>query len=187
MEEARVDAFEHYQKRTFRNRVTLMTSVGSQTWTLPVERRGGLPRSQDETLRIMDGSGRKAWQAMRTAYGRAPFFEEMAEGLESVFLSRADTLGAWNRETLRWTADWLGVSVPKDAECASAGRSEHAYAPSEGRPASFKVEGWSHVWDDRHKDIPYASLSMVDALLHLGPEAARRITRNPRSGFPRPE
>ena len=38
-----LDAGEHYQKRSFRNRMVLMTANGVQTLTMPVERRGGLP------------------------------------------------------------------------------------------------------------------------------------------------
>ena len=82
---ARLDGLEHYPKRTFRNRFTLMQSTGTLELSLPVEKRGGRPRSQDETMRITGEPDRKAWQAVRTAYGRAPFFEEMEEELEALF------------------------------------------------------------------------------------------------------
>ena len=185
--DARIDALEHYQKRSFRNRITLMTSRGVQTLTFPVERRGGLPRPQDQTRRAVNGDYRKVWQAIRTAYGRAPFFDEMAEGLEPLFLSGADTLGAWNRQTLHWAAEWLGVSVPPDSKAVTVGLSQHAYPLSDEGLNHRQLDGWPHVWDDRQHDIPYAALSIVDALMHLGPEAARRVIRIPRSESPRPE
>ena len=162
---------EHYQKRSFRNRVGLMTANGWQSLTVPVERRAGRPRPQEDTLRSQGGEV-KLWRAIRTAYGAAPFFDELAPELEALFLDGPQSLGAWNRASLEWASVWLGVSVPshpiqsmwsvpdheKDMERWVLDWAEH-------------FNGWAHVWSDRGLEIPFAKLSCLDVILHCGPEA----------------
>jgi hypothetical protein len=186
-EGVKLDVHEHYQKRTFRNRLKLLTSNGVQDWTIPVERRGGRPRSQDETLRIRNDAGLKAWQAVRSAYGRAPYFEEMAEELKEIFLSGPESLGEWNRATMHWAAGWLGAHVPPDAD-ETFGPCPHGFPLSVASMDMFRGQySWPHVWADRHSGIPFAQLSVLDALVHLGPEASGRIIRIPWNGFPHPK
>lgn len=174
--EASIDVAEHYPKRTFRNRILLMTSNGIQSLSLPVERRGGVPRVQDATVRIKGDADRKTWQAVRSAYGRAPFFPEMAGELEALFLSGPGSLGGFNRASLAWSAQWLGMDVPGDALESHGERGLQAYPPfAEDAQELEEVKGWAHVWDGRGHVIPYAQLSILDVLMHLGPEAAHRI------------
>jgi len=181
-----LDAGEHYQKRSFRNRFAIMTSGGAQVCTIPVERRGGRPRPQDETSRIGGDADRKVWQAIRTAYGRTPFFDEMSEGLAPLILEGAASLGEWNRATIRWAASWLDLDVPPDAQEVPT-RVDHT-----GNMARFAAQAgrldirWPHVWSGRHDAIPFLQLGILDVLLHLGPEARRLITPIPWSAPQRP-
>ena len=173
---ARLHVSEHYQKRSFRNRFSLMTANGPQSLTLPVERRAGRPRPQEETMRS-PGDELKLWRAVRTAYGAAPFFEELAPELEVLFLDGPRSLGAWNQAALAWASGWLGVSVPR-----------HQTEPVEVVPNHMEnMErwsmawadshiGWVHIWSDRGLEIPFAKLSCLDAVLHCGPEAKRWIS-----------
>lgn len=184
---ARLDGLEHYPKRTFRNRFTLMQSTGTLELSLPVEKRGGRPRSQDETMRITGEPDRKAWQAVRTAYGRAPFFEEMEEELEALFKNGPGSLGGWNRATMQWAATWLGISVPSDVTPAEYAEStETSMMSLMASAVVFSDVSWSHVWHDRQPHIPFLSLGILDLILHLGPSAGTAIKPIPLSGSPRP-
>ena len=182
--EARLDVHEHYQKRTFRNRIHLMTANGLQRVTVPVERRGGEPRPQDRTMR-RDGEGIRMWRAVRTAYGAAPFFEELAPELEPLFMMESISLGEWNRVALRWSAEWLGVTVPKDAVLPpdpALGHDEDMVRRSAVWVDSpGMASGWPHIWRDRGVDIPYERLSCLDVILHCGTEAGRWISPAPSS------
>jgi len=165
-----------------------MTSHGVQTLSLPVERRGGIPRSQDETRRVLGDADRKIWQAVKSAYGRAPFFPEMEGELEALFLSGPPTLGGFNRATLSWAADWLGLDVPGAAPDRIPGGADWGFPlPPRDAHVAERLQGWAHVWADRKGEIPYADLSILDALLHLGPEASQRIIPFLPSGFQRLE
>lgn len=179
-----LDAGEHYQKRSFRNRLVLMASNGVQTLTMPVERRGGVPRPQDEVALAPGSDSSKLWRAVITAYGSAPFFEEMAPELEALFLDGPETLGAWNRKSLVWASGWLGISVPKEDATASQDLLDHEANLMEWCDSGAGSAGWPHIWDDRRLDIPYHRLSCLDVLLHCGPEARGWINPLPPSGSP---
>ena len=180
----RLDGLEHYPKRTFRNRFTLLQSTGPLEITVPVERRGGRPRCQDETQRIVGEPDRKAWQAVKTAYGRAPYFAEIEDELQHLFLSGPGTLGAWNRATMEWASAWLGIPVPVDV-------TPEEYAGSEAVPLTSMVaaspgpsqSSWPHVWQDRQAQIGHSKLGILDLILHLGTEAGAQIKPIPQSGF----
>ncbi len=182
----RLDGLEHYPKRTFRNRYTLLQSTGPLEISVPVERRGGRPRAQDETLRIGGDHDRKAWQAVRTAYGRAPFFEEMEDELLGLYRNGPETLGGWNRATISWAASWLGIEVPADVAASEYPETEATPVVPLTSPLGA-IQHWPHVWQDRLSDIPYARLGILDVLVHLGPGAAGAIKPIPPSGFPHPE
>ena len=180
-----LDVHEHYQKRSFRNRYWIMTSNGPESCSVPVERRGGIPRPQDQTLRVTGDAERKAWQAVRSAYGRTPFFEEMAPELESLFLEGGATLGEWNRATMQWASGWLDIPVPRDADPPWEPFDAAAVQEVDGMEET-QARRWSHVWEGRHHDIPYQRLGILDALLHLGPAARGLINPIPPSGFRHP-
>lgn len=182
---ALLDAGEHYQKRSFRNRMVLMTSNGVQTLTVPVERRGGVPRAQDEVALALRADRGKLWRAVITAYGSAPFFEEMAPDLESLFLSGPDTLGSWNRKSLEWSSGWMGIPVPEEVTTASQGLVDHEANFMAWSDSEAGITRWPHIWDDRGWDIPHHRLSCLDVLLHCGPEARGRVNPLPPNGSPR--
>ncbi len=182
---ATLDVHEHYPKRTFRNRMVLAQSTGLRDWTVPVERRAGIPRRQDDTRRIAGDADRKAWQAIRSAYGNAPFFEEMCDELEALFLEGPETLGAWNMATLEWMSGWLDVQVPLPEAKRLPLPVDHAFQlESWSKWWNLHHIRWPHIWQDRMGQVDFSKMSGLDALLHLGPAAAGRISPFPRSGFP---
>ena len=185
--QVKLDGLEHYPKRTFRNRYTLMQSTGPLEMTVPVERRGGRPRPQDDTRRITGDDDRKAWQALKTAYGRAPFFEEMESELHSLYQDGPEMLGGWNRATIQWASSWLGITIPGDVTAQEYSNTEAALVSPMWPSALNQTCTWTHVWQDRNAEIPFERLGILDLLLHLGPESALMIKPILPSEFPRPE
>ena len=153
-----------------------MTANGLQSLTLPVERRAGRPRPQVETMRS-PGDEVKLWRAIKTAYGAAPFFDELAPELEALFLDGPQSLGSWNQTALAWASDWLGVSVPPPITAPITSVPNHAENMERWILAWDQNHGgWAHIWSDRGLEIPYARLSCLDAVLHCGPEAKRWVS-----------
>ena len=183
-----LDGLEHYQKRSFRNRYTIMSSTGTLNLTVPVEKRGGNPRPQHQTLRVTGEPDRKAWQAVKTAYGRAPYFEEMAQELESLFLRGPENLGDWNLATVDWASSWLGIERPALVTEGEYQVQDHGHLMMQLMASASVMNPcrWPHVWGDRNEEIPFVFVGILDALLHLGPEAVSLIRPVPQSGSQRP-
>lgn len=187
-EGARLDIGEHYPKRTFRNRIVLATASGPASLTIPVERRGGTPRPQSQTMRVVADAD-KLWRAVRTAYGATPYFEEMAPELELLFCRGPISLGDWNLETLRWAAEWLQCGIPQPDEVSSLDRSGFTHEANDVKwkaQSAAQLRPWPHIWTGR-SGLDFGELSVMDLLLHCGPEASRWIIPLPPSGSPRPE
>ena len=185
--EALLDAGEHYPKRTFRNRMALHGPHGPERLTVGVQRRGGVPKPQDETLRVTGEAGRKLWRAIQTTYGSAPYFEEMAPELASLFLEGPETLGGWNRASLDWAAQWLGVAVPLDVGSDEVDRLDVRHEENLAQWTAQWIAGsrpWPHIWQDRTAP-KFGGLSALDLILHCGPESRQWLIPLTRSGFPR--
>ena len=80
-----------------------------------------MPRPQVDTLRVVSNAD-KLWRAVQTAYGAAPYFEEMAPELEVLFRRRPKSPGN-GTGTLRWSAEWLRCKVPQLSGLAFVDRS----------------------------------------------------------------
>lgn len=93
---ALVEANEHFQKQTFRNRCQIASPGGVQDLVVPIERGVKDIRS----IRISDhGSWRHLHlNAIRTAYGESPFFEYYIDDILPFFERRYDFLFDFNQE-----------------------------------------------------------------------------------------
>jgi hypothetical protein len=80
-----IEAEEHYQKQSYRNRCYVRTANKIEALTVPVER--GTHHQPIRDLRI-DGRQRwqqQHWRTLTAAYGRSPFFEYYAPYLAPVY------------------------------------------------------------------------------------------------------
>lgn len=84
-ETVRLEAHEHYQKQTYRNRCYILTSQQVDRLTVPVRHSSGV-KTPYQRLEI-DYSQPwvdKHWRALSTAYSKAPYFEYFAPAFHDV-------------------------------------------------------------------------------------------------------
>lgn len=164
--EWRVEAHENFQKGGFRNRCKIAGPNGIQTLTVPLARG----KHQKQPIREVRISYTSDWwreheQAIRSAYGRAPYYEFYAERLFAVGRKRPETLWALNQELLETLLELLQNPV-------SISLTDDFVRPNEVdylRPTDLKdsLAPYSQVFEDRHGFSP--GLSVLDALFCLGP------------------
>ena len=162
-----VEAHENYQKGGFRNRCRIVGPNGVQILSVPLQ-KGKHQRQPIREVRIsyQDDWWRHHEQAIRSAYGRAPYFEFYADAVFAVARRRPATLWELNQQLLE-TALGL-ISFPVGPEPTPA-----FVAPQRGgflRPADFPdqlVAPYPQVFTDRHGFTP--GLSLLDGLFCLGP------------------
>lgn len=105
----RLEKCEHFVKSSGRNRCELATAQGRQTMSIPV--LGG--RSQQTSIQDVRLSNDRPWQrqhwhAIRTAYGKAPFYEDYAPFFEAMYVKKYTHLWDFNLELLQLCFRLLG-------------------------------------------------------------------------------
>lgn len=107
----KLEAQEHYQKQSYRNRCYVRASHRVESLTVPVLRSAQHVPIRD--LRIDNG---QPWavrhgRALRAAYGKAPFYEYYAPDFEPVYARNWTFLFDLNYELLTICLNRLGVRV----------------------------------------------------------------------------
>jgi hypothetical protein len=100
-----------YQGRDWRNKNHIKTAQGKFRLTVPVLRQRNQKISEariDNTL-----NWRKAhWGAIRTAYGKAPFFDEHAPFFAGIYARAWDRLLDLDMELIRYICGAFGLTTP---------------------------------------------------------------------------
>ena len=180
-EGAVIDLGEHYVKQTYRNRCEIAAAGGRMALTVNVE--AGAGRLPVREVRI-DYS--KRWQhthicAIRSAYGRAPFFEHYWPEFEPVLARRHRFLQELGRELLEVALRLLKADVePVFSERYSEEGGARDFRSSISPKARLARP------DDDFSPEPYwqvfggfePNLSIIDLLMCEGPAAMEIIKRS---------
>lgn len=179
-----IEQWEHYQKGGVRNRCFIATANGPQRLTIPLL-KGKHQQLPVREVRIdyREPWVNTHWQAIRSAYGRAPFYEEYTALLRPVFERRPGFLFDLNYELLHLILGFLKSPRLPELNTAYAPAQEGtldlrgAFRPN--NPAAEALPGFNplpypQVFEDRNGFLP--GLSILDLLFCLGPAAQVRIT-----------
>lgn len=159
---------EHYQKGGWRNRCRIATANGPLLLSVPL--RGGKHRQQPIAEVAIDYTAdwwRIHEMTLRSAYGRAPFFEHYAETIFAPARRRPPTLLELNCSLMKVLAPLLGLPQPPELlnEFVRAGSREQNFLGDAPPPEPT----YPQVFSDRHGFTP--GLSVLDALFCRGPAA----------------
>ena len=190
-----------YTRRDWRNRNQIKTPTGVQWLTVPVRVKGKYHQKISETE--IDGVDWAAshWRSLTQNYRRAPFFAEVAEWLEPIYLQETFShLSALNRRLIGAICTFLGIgtkianswdyrlSEGKSERladlCVQAGGAEYISGPAAKdyvEEPIFKVRGVKLTWFDYAGYPEYPQLwgefrhgvTIVDLLFNCGPRAPR--------------
>lgn len=108
----RIEAAEHYQKQSYRNRCYVLTANKVDCLTVPVV--GGTHKQPIRELKIdyQQAWQDRHWRCLRAAYSKAPFFEYIAPEFELVIRKHWTFLFDLNQELLTLCLKWLQVKTP---------------------------------------------------------------------------
>ncbi len=157
------EGHENYQKGGWRNRCRIATANGPLLLSVPLE--GGKHRQMP--VQAVKISYRTDWQrqheqTIRSAYGRAPYFEFYADPLFAAARSGNNTL--WDYNWLLTTTIISLLQLPLDLSVTEnfGGGSAGSETIAEANPP------YRQVFEERHGFIE--GLSILDALFCMGPE-----------------
>ena len=160
---------ERYDKKHPRNRCRIATAQGAQTLTVPLS----LGRNQRLSLNAVRPLYNGNWQrehvhAIKTAYGRAPFFQYYADDLFDVLMREHDSLAGLNLALIRVLLRQLRLAVSEASDAVST-------KPFLQQPANVT---YRQVFADRTGFIE--GCSGIDLLFNHGPDASGLLSSAPK-------
>ncbi len=200
-----IDIGEHYERQSYRTRTRIVGPNGVQDLNVRIAR----DHCKKMPMRSVELSYAETWpeqhlHAIRSAYGKTPWFIHYIDDIEAVLMARHRLLIELDLATMRLGMKWLGLKteVEVSKEYVGASRSAPPEAGDAGpdaalshlsysrspfdfraalhpkRPLPPELKGappYPQVFADRHGFQP--RLSVIDLVMTTGPEAARTIRR----------
>lgn len=175
--EVRWEAWDNYQKQTYRNRCYICNDRGRQLLNIPVRHVGGnTGRQLFREVQIDNGYNwqRLQWRGLETAYRSAPFFEYYEADLQPLFERRFDRLIDLNLATIEVLCDLLEINFPTATsgqyEAVPEAMVDGRFLVSAKTGPGVDLPRYPQVFEDRHGFIP--DLSVLDLLFNEGTGAA---------------
>lgn len=95
-----LEAFENYQKQSFRNRCKIIAANGTEILTIPVIHPGQKVLIRDTKIDYSQRWLAIHWGAIKSAYGKAAYFEYLGEDFKTILEKKYEYLFDLNVELL---------------------------------------------------------------------------------------
>lgn len=174
-----LDLHEHYTKQTWRNRCTIITANGLMNLVIPVKHAGNHTPVKDILLDYATNWQRVHWHAIRSAYGKSPFFEFYADAFDTLYSCQPRFLHEWNTLCLDLITNCakLPLSIGFSAEYCEPSDTisdyRQAFVPGKVYAAAYHPK-YLQVFQERHGFR--TGLSILDLLFCAGPQSHQLLT-----------
>lgn len=175
-----IEQHEHYVKGSYRNRCRIAGANGMLRLTVPLE-KGKNEQLPIRRVRIayQEPWQHQHWESIRSAYGRAPFFDFYADALAPFFEQRWTYLFDLNWQMLQTLVELLGLEtklertkIYRKAPPVDVLDFRNGIFPKKHRQKKdpdFTPPKYRQLFEERHGFLP--NLSILDLLFCTGPEA----------------
>ena len=175
-----IEQHENYSKGSFRNRCHLASSQGLLRLSIPLE--GGKHQQQpikEVKISNVENWASQHWTAIKSAYGKSPFFEFYADGFRPFFQKKYTYLWDWNWDLLQQILEFIPVeqNIVLTAQFEKEPNSgildfRNSISPKAKKQMDdpyFSPPKYIQVFEERNGFLP--NLSILDLLFCTGPEA----------------
>lgn len=184
-----IDIDRSYHKQTLRNRIAILTSNGRLQLTVPVQSTGGIPTPLRD-IKLSEGKWRhEHLYAIRSAYGRAAYFEHYFPIIESCYTSKSNHLADFCQKSLEIVIPQLtkkGISVsfkPPLGDTCDEKASRILSTQLEPSYQGIMEPGYPQAFSDRFAFEH--NLSCIDLIMNKGPQAIDYILFINNAGQPK--
>lgn len=174
----RIEAYENFQKQTFRNRCIIATPAGPQALTIPIVHTGTSTPIRDVELSTHGTWTHLHWQALVSAYRQSPFFDYYEDYLRPFYEHPPRFLWDFNEGLRATICELLDIATPilttndyipippHDIEDCRTLISPRTPSDADTR---FHPVPYYQVFTQRTGFLP--NLSICDLLFNMGPES----------------
>ena len=106
-----LEKHEHYVKQSYRNRCHIVSAQGRETLIIPLTSKHGKVSISEVKIDYSQKWVNNHWRTIRSAYGKAPFFEHYADELEKQLFRRTIFLYDLTHDLLSMCLRWLKWSM----------------------------------------------------------------------------
>ncbi len=180
-----LDAAEHYQKGSLRNRCHIAGPNGPHRLSIPLV-KGKHQQTAIREVRIsyLEPWQRQHWRSIQAAYGNAPYFEHYAEEIRPFYERKFEFLFDYNLEfqllILKKKLGWTGAFTFQDQNfhveawpAESDLRNQIGGDPNDF-PEWFTPQRYPQVFEERTGFLP--NLSVLDLLFCCGKTGAEVLS-----------
>jgi hypothetical protein len=182
-----LEQHENYSKGSYRNRCHLASSAGLLRLSLPLA--GG--KNQQQSIREVKLKYDEPWQnqhwtAIKSAYGKSPFFEHYEHRFLPIFQKKYEYLWDWNWDLLQVILEI--ISLEKNIELTEEFEKEpnekvvdlrNKISPKENKmfdDADFEQAKYVQVFEAENGFL--SNLSILDLIFCAGPESVIYLQRS---------
>lgn len=183
-QEVFIEAFENFQKQSYRNRCEILSANGKLSLFVPVEKG----KDQKTSIKDVRIDYQTEWQkqhlkSIESAYSSSPFYEYIIDDFLFVYNQKEKYLFDLNLKILEQIKDYLQI----DKEILltidyNEDRGENDYrniihpkSKMQKQDDSFTSKPYYQTFGDKFDFIP--NLSIIDLLFNEGPRAKEIINR----------
>lgn len=109
--EVKLNPFERFEKQTYRNRCSILGSNKVLDLVVPVQKGKTKLTSGEVQVVYAENWPIIHLRAIRSAYGRAPYFEHYYPQIEMILKTKYKTIFNLGYETIKWAAKILDLSI----------------------------------------------------------------------------
>ena len=172
-----IEKHEHYQKRSFRNRYSILTANGPVTLSIPLKKgKNAGTNITDVQISYDENWVEKHVHAIRSAYGKSPYFEFYFDDLEKILKKKHPSLFLLNMDTLYYVLKKLKLQIAVEYT--------DSYQKDYPDMMDLRNINWNlyqtqikymQVWEEKFNFTP--NLSILDLLFCTGPESVSVLTK----------
>ncbi len=172
-----LDAAEHFEKMSYRNRYYIATAHGKQCLSIPLT-NGRNQRVPMKEVRIAYAEDwqQQHWRTIFSAYNRSPYFEYYKDSLLEIFQQKFDRLIDFNLATIHWLKQKLNVAFEEKLVDEYVLNFENAIDLRKIKPKDnilFSSRPYYQVFEERTGFLE--NLSMLDLLFNEGRNAVKYL------------
>jgi hypothetical protein len=172
--EIKLEAHEHWQKMSFRNRCQILTQGGVKYLTLPVK-GGRNQHGRVDEMELETGIKwkRENWRTLESAYNSSPYFFHYAPSLQALLMEEASRLFLFNLQCMEWMVNRLGwfgkisqtISFEKVANQDGVVDRRGKFMPR--NRAEYRLPSYPQSFGTQFE----SNLSILDLLFQMGPQS----------------